>query len=592
MMPGNILDSWKAVAQYLKYSVRTCQRLEREAGLPIHRIDDTPKARICAYPGEIDRWFEKTAHHHLPSPGRRAAKWAALAAAPVLVVAGLLAFRAGLIVRNSASPGRPAVSLAILPFLNDTGDASFDALADRLQRRLMDEIEATAARTVVIGRPAVAESLEALGPIALKDLSESNIQTIIKRTEATHLLLGHFWREAGSWTLSYDLYRAKGPPSHGVVKGGTDERHLPSLVAGRVVPALGTPASTTRRAGPPDSEGKREESSPLLEAAQAAERAYVSGCDRKDLLLAIELFRQAGAAQPDSAAALFGLGHCLQNDFLFHGADKATFEAMAAAYHEALQLAPNLPEAQLGMGWSCLLSGQRDEAYGWFVKAHDLAPSSPRVNYHVGSFLGYIGLPDKAVVYLTRAIDLGERSTRAYRMRAFYRGFAGDFRGAAEDSAKLCEMNPTKARMFSAYARDLLLLRDLDGAERQLGIAEVLDPEDWDVRLSRALVLAARGEEAKALEVVGRFREGSTGPSRDVAAIYALLGRAEAAVAELRAVMETNRTKFQRAVCPFRTVNDPDFFIVDQIRSHPGFLGILKDLEAEQNELLRRYSGL
>jgi len=58
----NTLDSWKEISAYLGRSVKTCQRLEKELGLPVHRLEDSPRARVFAYPDELDRWIEKTQH--------------------------------------------------------------------------------------------------------------------------------------------------------------------------------------------------------------------------------------------------------------------------------------------------------------------------------------------------------------------------------------------------------------------------------------------------------------------------------------------------------------------------------------------------
>jgi Tol biopolymer transport system component len=53
-----ILDSWKEIAAYLGRSVKTCRRWEQELGLPVHRLEDSPKARVFAYPDELDRWIK------------------------------------------------------------------------------------------------------------------------------------------------------------------------------------------------------------------------------------------------------------------------------------------------------------------------------------------------------------------------------------------------------------------------------------------------------------------------------------------------------------------------------------------------------
>ncbi len=46
-------------ALHLGRNTRTCQRWESELGLPIHRLDGTPKARVYAYTDELDRWLEE-----------------------------------------------------------------------------------------------------------------------------------------------------------------------------------------------------------------------------------------------------------------------------------------------------------------------------------------------------------------------------------------------------------------------------------------------------------------------------------------------------------------------------------------------------
>jgi tetratricopeptide (TPR) repeat protein len=449
LSPENILDSWKAVADYLGHSVRTCQRLEQEAGLPIHRLDGSPKARIFAYPEELDRWLEKTAHHRAKTWRRRPAVRAGAGAA-VLIAAIFLASWAG-------------------------------------------------------------------------------------------------------------LFR-------------------------------GSPAPATAPAGPRTF--VEESGIPFLEEARAAERAYVSECDPKELQRAIKLYEQAVAAGPDSAAARFGLGSCYQNDFVFNGRDPASFEAMNSAYQEALRLAPDRPEALVGMGWSRLLGGQRDEAYVWFTKARDLAPSSPWVNYHVGVFLGHIGLVDKAVAYLSRAIDLGERSTRSYRMRAFYEILAGQFGAAASDAARLCEMNPTNGKMFCAHARALLMQRDFEGAARELYVAAVLSPDDPEIRLTQALLAAARGERDKALEAAREIRSGSPAPSPFAAQIYALLGLEQEAIREIRNGLDLDMKLFRRLAYPVESLGDPRNFVYDKVRDHPDFRAIVEELKAAHDDILARYSGL
>jgi hypothetical protein len=48
--------SWKEIAQYLGKGVRTAQRWEQEAGLPVRRQTGEGRGKVLAFPSEIDEW--------------------------------------------------------------------------------------------------------------------------------------------------------------------------------------------------------------------------------------------------------------------------------------------------------------------------------------------------------------------------------------------------------------------------------------------------------------------------------------------------------------------------------------------------------
>jgi len=52
----NLLSSWKEISVYLNVGIRTCHRYEKNFGMPIHRLDDSPRARVFAYKEELDEW--------------------------------------------------------------------------------------------------------------------------------------------------------------------------------------------------------------------------------------------------------------------------------------------------------------------------------------------------------------------------------------------------------------------------------------------------------------------------------------------------------------------------------------------------------
>ena len=63
------LESWKEISAYLQRSIKTCQRWEIELGLPIHRLDGTPSARVFANPDELDAWMAEKLSHIRERPG-------------------------------------------------------------------------------------------------------------------------------------------------------------------------------------------------------------------------------------------------------------------------------------------------------------------------------------------------------------------------------------------------------------------------------------------------------------------------------------------------------------------------------------------
>lgn len=60
-MPGpssaDRLNSWKAIANYLRKSERTARRWEAEEGMPVHRHMHQSMASVYAYPSELDEWL-------------------------------------------------------------------------------------------------------------------------------------------------------------------------------------------------------------------------------------------------------------------------------------------------------------------------------------------------------------------------------------------------------------------------------------------------------------------------------------------------------------------------------------------------------
>lgn len=143
MAEKKILDSWKGIADYLKRSEKTCRRLEKELGLPIHRLEDSPKARVFAYKDEIDLWIEKTQHSEKKIFLRKSRLKKLLI--PALVIVILVIIAVGIwqtLPRYSeVSPLANRPSVAVISFENQTRDNSYDYFSKIIPNLLITSLE-------------------------------------------------------------------------------------------------------------------------------------------------------------------------------------------------------------------------------------------------------------------------------------------------------------------------------------------------------------------------------------------------------------------------------------------------------------------
>ena len=120
-MTSERLDSWKEIAAYLKRSVRTVTRWEREEGLPVHRHLHSKSGSVYAYRAELDAWWANRGEHLdrplLETASARAARgrrtWLVVAAMVVVLGLSAIAWLAG--VRRSSIPASRLVPLTTYP---------------------------------------------------------------------------------------------------------------------------------------------------------------------------------------------------------------------------------------------------------------------------------------------------------------------------------------------------------------------------------------------------------------------------------------------------------------------------------------------
>lgn len=151
-LPDSRLDSWKAIAEYLRRDVSTVRRWEKHEGLPVHRHLHHKLGSVYAFRGEIDDWQARRRsapappndHHQVAQAEERPAaedarqptKWGyRIARAATVVGAGALALLTGWhalpVQRGERLLAQPPF-IAVMPIVNESVTAADDELADRL----------------------------------------------------------------------------------------------------------------------------------------------------------------------------------------------------------------------------------------------------------------------------------------------------------------------------------------------------------------------------------------------------------------------------------------------------------------------------
>ncbi|MFO7732533.1 MAG: hypothetical protein R6X21_02655 [Candidatus Aminicenantes bacterium] len=513
--PRETFDSWKEIAAYLKRSVRTCRNFEQQMGLPVHRLDGSPKARVFAYRDEIDAWLAKKGTEGKKK--RLTLLFAALAAAAVVVSSFL-------IWRLSVAPQEPDSfgSVAILPVINETGDAEREYFADGLTRMLNAELYKVAALKVPPAETIL--SFKNSGKSARKIAAELGVEVLVHCS----------WLQAGGRHRL--IYSVTDPIRNECLAADTLEseekdiiilqRELARAVAEAVKVVL-TPAEQALLAGG----GKVDPAaySLLMKGIAAADQPDEWDADPPSHL---EYFQKAIDIDPGLALAhawlgfeYFGLGINRIEDH------RLVYPKAWKALGKALEIDNNLAMAysaraylKFMMNWDPV-GAERD-----FHTALELAPGDMFIPILYETFLCISGRADLAIDSITarvRGADPIGLESRYRERRSFYYLCAGRYDDAlkALDGARLVGVELTLHVIWA---------KALKGSHAEaLEIAEKLNSELGNkphpfFRRQYPMILAVTGQREEALRALKEYKTAQARKNMDMrfdeACVYACLG--------------------------------------------------------------------
>jgi tetratricopeptide (TPR) repeat protein len=528
--PGERLDSWKEIAAFLQRDVRTVQRWEKQAGLPVYRHPASQLRRVYAYRSELDAWcgMKRSTLDSAPAVpdaagasgrfGRRAIVLTSVLAAAVTVAVIAAALRAKPPSAEVAGPTTP-VTVLLTRMADQVGDPKLAALVDETMARQLRE-----ARGIEIAAPArVARLLRLMRRDATTPLTASVGREICIRDGGIRYVVGGRLHRLGArYFVDQELIE----PSDGRVQVSL-ERHAPSAEA--LVPVVREEAAQLVRAVLSEAKTAAAAPEPLEQVTTAS-------------LPALRLYTTAiqAAAQRQWAASELLARRAVAADERFGSAHAWVGWAMR---HQGRPAGEALPFAERAVA----LSADTSDPEIYFINGmfHDLAGDLPR-----------------ALAAYEASLRRQPRDRRMLDLLVDTYARAGRFKDAVDTSVRRAEIDPgdfyanvRAARALTVWQGDTTRGGTFVRQSQQLATREaVADRPFWGAWLSGLPVFTSwlAGDiraAAAALAPLENGLEARVGRERD--AFATAIGFSYLAMGRLR---QAERA-FRHAATPLRQIN-------------------------------------
>jgi TolB-like protein/Flp pilus assembly protein TadD len=485
------------------------------------------------------------------------------AGAALAGAAGWLAWRQGFLGGRVPASGN---SVAVLPFVNLSGDSSQDYFSDGLS----EELRATLARNLNLRVMAQASSA------TFRDRKE-DATAIAAALGVAYLLDGSVRRSGNVLRITCDLIEgATGFSrwSQTFDRAMQDIFAIQSEIADTVARAL---VSRVADAGAGRADADLPRAASGSTRSVAAYDAYLRGRALYDLS-ADEITERAALAQFDAAIAAdpgYAGAHAARARSLTAIANQygevaelpALYAAAVASAHRAIELAPDHAEAYSTLGFT-LFQGRLDArgAREPFERSRELGSGEATVMARYAQYSARIGRQSAASDAIARALQLDPLNPLIHRAAAAIEFAARNFAASIPHARRALEMNPRMSRAHAAIGDALLML----GRHEEARAEYAAEPVD-DFRLAgEAIVERKLGNDAAARAAQARLvEELGDRVLYQQAQILAQWGESDAAIARL----EQARRIGDSGLVYLR--NDP---FLDPIRKDPRFGGLLASI--------------
>jgi TolB-like protein len=453
-------------------------------------------------------------------------------------------------------PPPNAAGVAVLPFENDTNDASLAYLSASAPVELTQALTDLTQFSVVpfASVRSLADPKKDLGRLA-RDLA------------VAHVVGGFLTRDAQGPALNADIFDARRNASVRVRVDAQQPTQLITLIVVRVAQALQLELETAQAAG---EVGTADDS-----AYQSYLQAISLSLDLVDEnnLQAISLLESATARAPSFTRAHAALAQAYLARFYWLGGGPTWIAKGLTAAREALHLAPSSAEAQTALAFACECGGQRKAAILAYCAACKANPRYAPALSSVARYLFYMAEFDRSIQMWANVAGVDTVANDARIRTAMCHFFKGEYDLAGAWNAK-AEARAHGDDELTLVAFTYAWLRDFNSAERVKGALAARDATAHQVTEIDAWIAALRGDRAAAapkLRALEALAEQNFGLQDELATLYAILGDKEQAIAWLGKAIGNGAPAYAWYVS--------DFFKL--VKDDPRYQAIIKPLADE-----------
>ena len=450
-------------------------------------------------------------------------------------------------------------SIAVLPFVNESGDPELEYLSDGMTDSLIRSLSQV---------PNL--SVKARSTIFRYKGKEADPRSLGRELGVQALLKGRLNKRADQITLGLELIKVG---DENVIWTEQYDRKLADLVV--LQSEIGRDVSSkisTKLSGADVAKLNKQHTAVPMAYQLYLRGRYEGGKFTEDgYNKCIEYLNQAIARDPNFVLAYDGLSFCYYANWYLPA--KIGAEKGRAAATRALELDPDLPEAHASLATiAAWFHYDWETAEKGFRRALEINPELALAHSYNGVMFASLGRFDQAIAETEKGVELEPFSAEINSMLGLVYFYSGRYEKAEGQFRKTIEIDPSFWYAHTHLARSIEKLGDREAAVSMLERARSMQGATAEPLMHLGRIYAASGRRADAEKIIDELKRPEWTIQMDgyeFAVIYAALGAKDTAFAYL-----DNEYARGSWWLNFAKV-DPD---LDPLRSDPRFAELLRKL--------------